>query len=68
MEPHCAERRGSSVQPHPPCTAQAADLLRLQAHPPGFQGMAQSLIRGSLLMLALAQRWFLWQLQRRMQG
>lgn len=35
---------------------------------PSCQRILLALIWGSLLMLALAQQWFLWQLQRQMQG
>lgn len=49
-------------------TAQSTDLFQLQAQPPSCRGTAQSLIWGCLLMLAVAQRWFLWQLQRQMHG
>lgn len=41
---------------------QITDLL------PSCQRILLALIWGSLLMLALAQQWFLWQLQRQMQG
>lgn len=57
---HCAQRRCPSVQP--PVTAQTTDLL------PSCQCIFPALIWGSVLMLALAQLWFLWQLQRQMQG
>lgn len=56
---HCAQRRCPSVQP--PTRAQTADLL------PSCQRILPAVIWGSLLMLALAQLWFLWQLQRQMQ-
>lgn len=57
---------GPSPQP-PPAQHELLSFSGCWYIPPSCRGTAQSLFRGSLLMLALAQRWFLWQLQRQMQ-
>lgn len=68
--PGFEHRPGSAVKQSTLCseevqtltTAQTTDLLS------DCQCILPALIWGSLLMLALTQWWFLWQLQRQMQG
>lgn len=62
----CSEKEIPLPSP-PQHSTSCCPSLAAGTSPPSCRGTAQSLFRGSLLMLALAQRWFLWQLQRQMQ-